>query len=509
MAILNGLGISIVVYHSDAAELRAALESLRVALSHACGAGLLDHATVWLIDNGSEDAAELDRLATEALAPDEAWLRLEVIRGHGNVGYGAGHDLALSRTGVAWHLILNPDVRLHADAISEGLRHLRDHPRVALVTPHAVDQAGPAAVSLQALSQPSGPRAARLRPGKPAAPPSGLLDRYEMRDLPEHEVATGIPIASGCFMLARADVLRSLGGFSPRYFLYFEDFDLSLRLSRIAAIAYVPTVRIVHLGGEAARKGLLHQRLFVRSALTFFSSARLEALVTRPLLGPLWSPGPRGSWGATCAAALVARGVAVRGLVRRPDAPLPERVEPAHARGLDDREGIAAALRGVEGVIHLAARVHQPAAPGGEAAFRAINVEGTRTAAGGGARGGCAGLRLRQLGQGGRRAERERHGTRPLPRRRWTPTGDQAGVPRRWSARSGRGAGPHADPPAPAGVWAGHEGERASAVPAGGSAGCPCRSARHETGAACSSPETWSRPCSRLWRVHPGAIPSS
>jgi len=272
MAILNGLGISIVVYHSDGAELRAALESLRVALSHACGAGLLDHATVWLIDNGSEDAAELDRLATEALAPDEAWLRLEVIRGHGNVGYGAGHDLALSRTGVAWHLILNPDVRLHADAISEGLRHLRDHPRVALVTPHAVDQEGrrqflckryPSLLALGLRGFASEGLRRRLR---------GVLDRYEMRDLPEHEVATGIPIASGCFMLARAEVLRSLGGFSSRYFLYFEDFDLSLRLGRIADIAYVPGVRIVHSGGDAARKGRLHQRLFLRSALTFFGS---------------------------------------------------------------------------------------------------------------------------------------------------------------------------------------------------------------------------------------------
>jgi len=88
--------------------------------------------------------------------------------------------------------------------------------------------------------------------------------------------------------------------------------------------------------------------------------------------------GATGFLGSHVSAALVARGVAVRGLVRRPDAPLPARVEPAHARGLDDREGIAAALRGVEGVIHLAARVHQPAAPGDEAAFRAINVEGTR-----------------------------------------------------------------------------------------------------------------------------------
>lgn len=88
--------------------------------------------------------------------------------------------------------------------------------------------------------------------------------------------------------------------------------------------------------------------------------------------------GATGFLGGHVSAALVARGVTVRGLVRRPDAPLSAGVQPVFARGLDDRPGVAAALRGVEGVIHLAARVHQPAAPGDEAAFRAVNVEGTR-----------------------------------------------------------------------------------------------------------------------------------
>lgn len=97
-----------------------------------------------------------------------------------------------------------------------------------------------------------------------------MLDRYEMRDLAEDELAVGIPIASGCFMLARGDILRDLGGFSSHYFLYFEDFDLSLRIGRVADIAYVPQVRIVHSGGEAARKGWAHRRMFIRSALTFF-----------------------------------------------------------------------------------------------------------------------------------------------------------------------------------------------------------------------------------------------
>jgi GT2 family glycosyltransferase len=67
-------------------------------------------------------------------------------------------------------------------------------------------------------------------------------------------------------------VLQRLDGFDPRYFLYFEDYDLSLRTGRIARIVYVPAVRIVHFGGGAADKGFQHIRLFAASAWRFFGT---------------------------------------------------------------------------------------------------------------------------------------------------------------------------------------------------------------------------------------------
>ena len=98
------------------------------------------------------------------------------------------------------------------------------------------------------------------------------LARYEMQGLSESGATEGIPIVSGCFMLCRNSVLAEVGGFDSRYFLYFEDFDFSLRLGTVAGIAYLPNVRIRHLGGQTSKKGPWHVLMFIRSGFRFFST---------------------------------------------------------------------------------------------------------------------------------------------------------------------------------------------------------------------------------------------
>jgi GT2 family glycosyltransferase len=71
-------------------------------------------------------------------------------------------------------------------------------------------------------------------------------------------------------MFARTQALQDAGGFDERFFLYFEDFDLSLRMRKIGRVVFLPTASIIHLGGNSAAKGFHHIRLFVQSALRFF-----------------------------------------------------------------------------------------------------------------------------------------------------------------------------------------------------------------------------------------------
>ena len=79
-----------------------------------------------------------------------------------------------------------------------------------------------------------------------------------------------VPIASGCCLLLRTQAFRELGGFDEQFFLYFEDFDLSLRLAQKGQIAYHPKLRIRHHGGFSSSKGLWHIRQFSQSGKQFF-----------------------------------------------------------------------------------------------------------------------------------------------------------------------------------------------------------------------------------------------
>ena len=85
-----------------------------------------------------------------------------------------------------------------------------------------------------------------------------------------NQVLFDVPLVSDCFMWFRRSGYVRLGGFCEDYFLYFEDYDLSLRTAGLARTAYVPRVQIIHFGGHGARKGFRHVALFLRSAAIFF-----------------------------------------------------------------------------------------------------------------------------------------------------------------------------------------------------------------------------------------------
>ena len=264
------LSITIVTYRPDATLLARALAALAGSVEHARAAGRLGDVRLFVVDNGP--AEELARVR-EALAawPAQAGAA-ELVAGHGNVGYGRANNRVLERLASDYHLVMNPDVEPDPQALAAALEVLDARPEVGLVAPDARGDDG--TPSYLCKRYPSvwvlflrgfAPHGMRERHARELA-------AYEMRDVVAGGAVAPVPLASGCFMLVRTALFRRVGGFDPRFFLYFEDYDLSLRVGREAEVAFVPQARIVHHGGEAARKGPRHIAWFVRSAWRFFAT---------------------------------------------------------------------------------------------------------------------------------------------------------------------------------------------------------------------------------------------
>lgn len=253
------LSVSLVSYKPDRIQLERTLQCLHAALVQ-LGQDGHEPGEVIVVDNcGVLKAQGVDLPGVILLS------------GHGNVGFGRGHNLALSKVTSRYHLVLNPDVEFAPDTLATGIRYLDTHTEVVLAVPRVTDGAGrPAFLCRQSPNVFD----LFLRGFAP-----GRLRRLFARRLARNELhaaqSTGAPlmdppVVSGCFMLFRTTALKALGGFDPRFFLYFEDYDLSRRTARQGRIACVPALNIVHHGGGAARKGWRHIWMFSRAAWTYF-----------------------------------------------------------------------------------------------------------------------------------------------------------------------------------------------------------------------------------------------
>lgn len=276
----QNLTISIVTYFSDLHILSQLLQSLDTELKS------LDKTycplKLFLIDNSigtlniSKPTTAEYREALSSTLSQYFSFPYELIFNNKNLGFSKGHNIILKKilTGEInpkFHLVLNPDVIIHKNALKNSLEFMLLHKDIGLITPNSTYRIGekeylckryPSLIVLLARGIGS-PILTRLLKRK--------LYHYEMRDLIRDRVYCNIEITSGCFMFLRVEAIRDVGLFDERFFLYFEDFDYSLRMSKKWRICYHPEVKITHFGGFTGRKPIIYKLYFVNSLLKFFN----------------------------------------------------------------------------------------------------------------------------------------------------------------------------------------------------------------------------------------------
>ncbi|MFK0639525.1 glycosyltransferase family 2 protein [Ochrobactrum sp. AP1BH01-1] len=261
------LTISVVTFDPNFVELRQTLDSLTIALKKIEKCSFL----LTIIDNSAGNSVSI------FLAENYRHLPIRLLHGHGNIGFGRAHNLALDTLG-KFHLILNPDIQLHPEALANAVAFMNANQKCGLISPYAEWPDGvrqylckryPSVFDL--FLRGFAPKIIRTFFKK-------RLQRYEMQTETQNNVYWNPPIVSGCLMFFRSQTIIETGGFSDSYFLYFEDFDLSLRVHSFSQIAYVPAVRLIHSGGNTSKKGFWHIRTFIRSAILFYKDHGLKII---------------------------------------------------------------------------------------------------------------------------------------------------------------------------------------------------------------------------------------
>lgn len=165
----------------------------------------------------------------------------------GNIGYGAANNISIREgSDATYHLVLNPDALLEPDALAEAVNYMEDHQGVGLLVPkvlgfdgetHHLCKLNPSLFDM--FLRGFAPRALREFY-------SERMDRFLMLDRDYDQVISPVYYPSGCCMFFRGDLLRRIGGFDERFFMYLEDADIGRRILEHAGVAYVPSVVIRH-----------------------------------------------------------------------------------------------------------------------------------------------------------------------------------------------------------------------------------------------------------------------
>lgn len=270
---MNKLTVSCVIFYPNYDILFSVLFSLAESVSAVSGWEV----DVYLINNGND---VFEREACETLIrklKSACSLNIALISGHGNIGYGAANNLVISKSDSKYHLILNPDVIVDRDCLRIGIEYLDALGDIVMLSPNSFS---PNTNKMQYLCK----RYPSIVVLLARFLDFGIFNRYIKKhaNLYEYRTETNAGVAfepeivSGCFMLCRSSALKSIAGFDERFFLYFEDFDLSLRISHYGRLVFLPSMKIYHYGGGAGKKGIIHIKMFVKSAWKFYRKYRVK-----------------------------------------------------------------------------------------------------------------------------------------------------------------------------------------------------------------------------------------
>lgn len=188
-----------------------------------------------------------------------------------NDGYGKGHntgfDLSQKILKSEYHIILNPDIYFESSAIDSLISYMDEHKDIGLIMPQVFYPNGDFQYLCKMLPTPAD---IFLRQFASSEKKEKNDQRYAMKSADFTKIMD-VPSLSGCFMFVRTSTFIQVGGFDTRFFMHFEDIDLTRRIGEISRTVYFPGSSIVHAHEAAHKKSKKMLLIGFQSAVKYFN----------------------------------------------------------------------------------------------------------------------------------------------------------------------------------------------------------------------------------------------
>jgi GT2 family glycosyltransferase len=184
-----------------------------------------------IVDNGSHDnsVSVVRRLASQALLLSQGK----------NLGFAAAVNVGIRAAHGDWIAVLNNDTEAAPRWLSECVHAIHRHPEATFLACRILD--------FEERDVLYGAGDCFLRAGV------GYRRGQEQKDKTEYHREVEIFSACGCAAFYRKSAIEAAGGYDERFFAYFEDVDLGLRLQAAGLKGYfVPDAVIYHRGGATS-----------------------------------------------------------------------------------------------------------------------------------------------------------------------------------------------------------------------------------------------------------------
>ncbi len=208
--------------------------------------------SIIIVDNASSDNS-LNKI-------ENINLPIKIIKNSENLGFGKACNIGAKNSNSDFLLMLNPDAKVFNNSLSSPVLFLNqlENQEIGIVGVKIIDENNKVSRNCARFPTPISIIASTIGLDKiyPRVFNPHFLEEWDHLD------SRYVDQVMGSFLLIRKNLFVDLNGYDDRFFVYYEDLDLSLRAKNMGYKSYyLSTSSIYHKGGGTTEK-VKSQRLF-------------------------------------------------------------------------------------------------------------------------------------------------------------------------------------------------------------------------------------------------------